>query len=292
MKPAAFDYFDPGTVEETMDLLREHGEQGKLLAGGQSLIPLMNFRLARPAALIDLNRVEELAYIHEREGWLEVGAMTRDRDIEKSPLVRENCGLLALASSWIGHAQIRNRSTIGGGAAHNDPAGEVPAVLLALDAKVLIRNPAGEVREEAAEGFFVTYLTTLLEPTDLLVGFRIPLHPPGSGFALREFARRSGDFALAGSMALVTMADGVCTHASAAMIGVGPTAIRARQTCEPLIGSKATARLVGEAAKLAREEAEPDDDVHASADFRRDLVEELTRSALTEAFRHAGADPA
>ncbi|MFQ5911653.1 MAG: FAD binding domain-containing protein [Nitrospinota bacterium] len=290
MKPVAFDYFDPRTVEETMDLLREHGEGGKLLAGGQSLIPLMNFRLVRPAALIDLNRVEELTHIRQREEWLEIGAMTRDRDLEESPLVREKCGLLALASSCIGHAQIRNRSTIGGGAAHNDPAGEVPAALIALDAKVLIRNPAGEVREEAAEDFFVTYLTTLLEPTDLLSGFRIPIHPPGSGFALREFARRSGDFAIAGSAALVTLADGVCTHAGVALMGVGPAAIKARQACDCLMGRKPSAHLVGEASRLAREQAEPDDDIHASADFRRDLVEELTRSALTEAFRNAGAN--
>ena len=291
MKPVAFDYFDPRTVEETMALLTEHGGDGKLLAGGQSLVPLMNFRLARPSALIDLNGVEELAYIREGEGCLEIGAMTRDRDLEESVLIREKCGLLALASSWIGHTQIRNRSTIGGGAAHNDPAGEIPSALLALDAGILIRNAAGEVREEAAADFFVTYLTTTLEPTDLRMSFRIPVHPPGSGFAVQEFARRSGDFAIAGSMALVTVEGGVCKRASVSLMGVGPTAVRAVRASESLGGAEPTAARIDEAARLAGEEADPDEDIHATAAFRRDLAGRLTRACLTEAFQSAGGSP-
>ena len=289
MKPVAFDYFAPRSVAETLELLGQHGEEGKLLAGGQSLVPLMNFRLVRPSALIDLNRVPDLNYIRENNGWLEIGAMTRDRDLEESPLVREKCGLLALASSWIGHAQIRNRSTIGGGAAHNDPAGEIPTVLLGLDAKILIGNQSGEIREEAAGDFFITYLTTILGPTDLLTGFRVPIHPPGSGFAVREFARRRGDFAMAGSMALVTMSGETCAEASVALMGVGSTAIKAGKTCELLLGSKPTSALIAEGAKQAREEADPDDDIHATATFRRDLIESLTQAALTEAFQNAGA---
>ena len=295
MKPVAFDYFDPRTVDETMALLAEHGEDGKLLAGGQSLVPLMNFRLARPSALIDLNGVEELAYIREGEGegggCLEIGAMTRDRDLEESALIREKCGLLALASSWIGHAQIRNRSTIGGGAAHNDPAGEIPSALLALDAGILIRNAAGEVREEAAADFFVTYLTTTLAPTDLLMGFRIPVHPPGSGFAVHELSRRNGDFAIAGSMALVTVEDGVCKRASVALMGVGPTAVRAVRASESLEGAEPTAARIDEAGRIAGEEADPDEDIHATVAFRRDLAARLTRACLAEAFQNAGGRP-
>ncbi len=290
MKPVVFDYFDPRSVEEAVSLLEQHGEDGKLLAGGQSLVPLMNFRLARPSALIDLNKVAELSYIHEVDGQFEIGAMTRDRDIESSPDVQEKCGLLALASSWIGHTQIRNRSTIGGGAAHNDPAGEIPAVLLALGARILIRNQIGEIREEAAEDFFVTYLTTTLEPTDLLVGFRIPFHPSNSGFAVEEFARRSGDFAIAGTMALVTLQDGYCQSARISMIGVGPTAIFAADACEALAGAKPNAALIEEAAKIVREAVDPDDDIHASAVYRRELAEVLTKDCLTTAFQNAGAD--
>ncbi len=290
MKPVAFDYFDPRSVEETMELLGRHGEDGKLLAGGQSLVPLMNFRLARPTALIDLNNVDELEYIRESDGQIEIGAMTRDRDIEISPIVREKCGLLALASSWIGHAQIRNRSTIGGGTAHNDPAGEIPAALLALDARILIRDQAGGIREEAAGDFFITYLTTTLEPTDLIVGVRLPAHPAGSGFAVEEFARRSGDFAIAGVMARVTIQNGVCQGARVSMMGVGPTAVLAADACEALTGAEPKSELIEEAARLARDEAEPDDDIHASVDFRRELVGNLARDCLTTAFRNAGAD--
>ncbi len=217
--------------------------------------------------------------------------MTRDRDLEESALIREKCGLLALASSWIGHTQIRNRSTIGGGAAHNDPAGEIPSALLALDAEILIRNAAGEVREEAAADFFVTYLTTTLAPTDLLMGFRIPVHPPGSGFAVKERARRRGDFAIAGSMALVTVEDGVCKRASVALMGVGPTAVRAVRAAESLDGTEPTAARIDEAARLAGEEADPDGDIHATVEFRRDLVEHLTRACLTGAFQNAGGGP-
>ena len=195
MKPAIFEYFSPKTAEEATDLLAEHGDDAKVLAGGQSLVPLMNMRLARPAIVVDINRIETLAYIREENGLLRLGALTRQRAAEGSSLVAARCPLLRDALRLVGHVQIRNRGTIGGSIAHADPAAELTAVLTALDGEVTARGPRGD-RVIAAADLFVTYLTTSLEPRELLVEVCIPALPPGAGWSWMEIARRHGDFAL------------------------------------------------------------------------------------------------
>lgn len=284
MKPVAFEYFDPRTAAEALNLLAEHGEEAKLLAGGQSLVPLMNFRLVRPKVLIDLNAVEELAYVREADGGLRIGAMTRDRTLEISPLVRARCPLLAEASSLVGHLQIRNRSTIGGAVCQADPAGELPAALLALGATFKVRGPGGE-RSARPEDFFVTYLTTSLEPTEMLTEIWVPPAPPRMGYAFLELSRRHGDFALVGVGALLTLdAAGKISRASLALAGAGPTCLRAKGAEGLLLGERPGESLFERAGEEAAKEAEPDDDVHASAEYRRELVSVLTRRALQKAL--------
>src|SRR5881628_249850 len=203
MKPAAFDYFTPVTVDEAVALLAEHGGEAKPLAGGQSLIPAMNFRLARPAALVDLNRIPELSYVRAEPdgGALVIGAMTRQRALERSDVVRRAAPLMAEAMPYVAHPQIRNRGTVGGSVAHADPAAELPAVTLALEARFRARSRSGERTIPAAE-FFKGLLETALEPDELLVEIAIPHSPARSGYAFAEVARRHGDYALVGVAAV------------------------------------------------------------------------------------------
>jgi CO/xanthine dehydrogenase FAD-binding subunit len=291
VKPVAFEYFDPRTLAEALDLLARYGEEAKLLAGGQSLVPLMNFRLARPKVLIDLNPVTELAYIREADGGLRIGAMTRDRTLESSPLVRAGCPLLAEASSLVGHLQIRNRSTIGGAVCQADPAGELPAALLALDATFKVRGPGGE-RTSRPGDFFLTYLTTSLEPPEMLTEISVPQPPPRTGHAFLELSRRHGDFALVGVAALLTLnATGKISRASLALAGAGPTCLRARVAEGLLLGERPGESLFERAGEQAAKEAEPDDDVHASAEYRRELVSVLTKRALQKAYSRLPEGP-
>ncbi|MFQ5915315.1 MAG: FAD binding domain-containing protein [Nitrospinota bacterium] len=284
MKPVNFVYFDPATTDEAVALLARYGEDAKLLAGGQSLIPLMNFRLARPKVIIDINRIEALDYIQEEDGSLRIGALTRDRTVETSPLVREKCPFLVRASSLVGHLQIRNRSTIGGASAQADPAGEVIAALKGLDAIFVIRGSGGE-RTERAEDFFVTYLTTALDPTEMITEVRVPVQPPGILFAFEEVARRHGDFAICGVGANVHLdPSGRIEDASICMCGAGPTPLRAPEAEEMLEGEKPNEKLLRAVSERAAEEADPDEDVHATVEYRRELVRVLTRRALTKAL--------
>lgn len=284
MKPANFDYFDPARVEEALSLLARYGDDAKLLAGGQSLIPLMNFRLARPKVIIDINRIEALDYIREEDGFLRIGALTRDRSVETSPRVRQKCPFLVRASSLVGHLQIRNRSTIGGASAQADPAGEVIAALKGLDAAFVIQSQSGE-RTERAEDFFVTYLTTTLDPTEMIAEVRVPAQPPGMKFAFEEVARRHGDFAICGVGVNVLLdASGKVEKASICLCGAGPTPLRAPGAEAALTGEKPDEKLLRAAGEKAAEEADPDEDLHATAEYRRELVRVLTRRALEKAL--------
>src|SRR5437763_8861577 len=233
MKPAKFDYHAPASVEEALALLQRYGGDAKILAGGQSLMPLMNFRLSRPAALVDLNRIASLAYVSEHDGQVRLGAMTRQRTIEFSPVVARRLPLLREATRWVGHLPIRTRGTIGGSLAHADPSAEYPAVLTALEGEVVARGATGDRVIRAAD-LFQTYLTTNLAPDEILTEVRLPAMPAGAGYALEEFARRHGDFAIVGIAAVVVREGQRCTMARLATAGAGPVPVRLRAAEEIL----------------------------------------------------------
>jgi len=288
VKPAPFEYFDPGTVEEAVSLLREHGEEAKILAGGQSLMPLLHMRMARPEALIDLSKVAGLEYIRETDGALAIGAMTTKRAVERSPLVHTRQPLLHAATRLIAHPQIRNRGTVGGSMAHADPAAEYPAVALVLDAELRAVGPDGE-RAIRAGDFFQGYLGTALEPAEVLIEVRFPVLMNGMGWAFQEVSRRHGDFAMTGAAVTLTVGDAAsCREARIVLFGVGPAPIRARGAEQLLVGEALGEELLERAGRKASEDLdEPLTDVHASADYRRHLAEVLTRRTLTEAAGRA-----
>lgn len=290
MKPATFEYHAPDSVEEALALLREHGWDAKALAGGQSLIPAMNFRIARPTVLVDLNRIDELAFIRRNEdeeghggpgpGGVRIGAMTRQRAVERSGLVAECEPLLTEMMPHVAHLQIRNRGTFGGSAVHADPASEIPAALLALNASCRVRGPEGE-RWVRAEEFFLGLFGTSLEPDELLIEIAFPGPRQRMGFAFREIARRHGDYALAGlATRLALDVDGRIQEVRLAYLGVGGAPALATSAAAVLVGEQPTATVVEEAARTAAEELEPMEDMHASAAYRSRLVEVLTREAL------------
>jgi aerobic carbon-monoxide dehydrogenase medium subunit len=284
VKPPKFDYHAPRTVDEAVALLARYGGDAKVLAGGQSLMPMLNFRLARPAALVDVNRIPALAYIREDDGTVAFGALTRQRTIEFSPVVAARLPLLREATRWVGHLPIRSRGTIGGSIAHADPSAEYPAVLTALDGEVVVQGPRGR-RSVKAGDLFETYLTTTLAPEELVVEVRLPAMPAGAGFAFEEFARRHGDFAIVGIAAMIVRgAGGRCAAARLATAGAGPVPVRLRAAEEILeregLGEAAIEGAAARAAELVR----PDSDVHASADYRRHLTRVLTSRAIKRAL--------
>ena len=288
MKPAKFDYHAPTSLDEAVALLQRYGGDAKILAGGQSLMPLLNFRLSRPAALVDLNRIASLAYIREENGQVRLGAMTRQRTIEFSPVVARRLPLLSEATKWVGHLPIRTRGTIGGSIAHADPSAEYPAVLTALEGEVVARGPKGE-RVVKAKDLFLTYLTTSLESDEVLSEIRLPVMPMGAGFALEEFARRHGDFAIVAIAAMVVRDAARCKQARLATAGAGPVPVRLRAAEEILERDGVTDAAIDAAARRAAELVSPDSDIHASADYRRHLTMVLTRRALKRALKVAHA---
>jgi carbon-monoxide dehydrogenase medium subunit len=287
MKPAPFEYFAPARVAEAASILSRYDGEAKALAGGQSLVPLLNMRLARPQALVDLNRVPGLDGISEEDGRLVIGAMTRQRDVERSYVASRVQPLLHDAVRQIAHPQIRNRGTIGGSLAHADPAAELPAVALALGAEFRVTGPQGD-RTIPADEFFVTFLTTSLQPDEVLTSVSFPKRAAGSGWSVQEVARRHGDFALAGAAVTVSFDGSRCADARIALFGVGATPVRAQAAEAALRGeSISEAALDGAAGKAASEIDEPLTDIHASSDFRRHLAGTMTRRALLEAVQRA-----
>ena len=283
MKPAPFEYHCPRTVDEGTALLARYGDDAKVLAGGQSLVPLMNMRLARPANLIDINRIESLAYIRDDGRALRIGALTRQRAAERAPQVAERCPLLRDALRLVGHAQIRNRGTIGGSIAHADPAAELTAVLVALDGEVTARGPKG-TRVIAARDLFVSYLTTSLDPRELLTEVCLPAPPKGAGWSWMEIARRHGDFALAGVGVILAVRGGKITAARIGLTGVGPTPVRPAEAERLLTGQTPSEDLWNGAAEAVRAAVAPDGDIHASAEYRTHVAGVLTQRALREAW--------
>lgn len=283
MKPPPFEYHAPATVAETASLLSDHGEDAKVLAGGQSLMPLLNFRLARPAAIVDINGVEELNYLRREDGWLAVGALVRQRAAELSALVTATCPLLAEALPFIGHFQIRNRGTVVGSLAHADPAAELGAVALALGAELRIQSARG-IRTVPAEQFFISYLTTALSPDELLVEARFPAARPRTGYAFAEFARRDGDFALVGVAAIVEQDPAHhCTDVRLAFTGVGPVPILITDEQGLLRGGPLVPQAMSAFAERAATSFEAETDIHASAEYRRELAAVLAERALQSA---------
>ncbi len=290
MKPAPFEYRRPDTVEEVLQLLAEYGDEAKLLAGGQSLIPTMNFRLAQPAALIDLNAVKGLDSMDEADdGGLRMGAMVRQAAAERSALVAEKVPLLAETLPFVAHEQIRNRGTIGGNLAHADPRSELPAVMLALDASVRVQGPDGE-RSISAGDFFTGFFGTALEEGELLTEVVLPPEVQGGGQAFLEVSRRRGDYAMVGVAASV-VCDGAggCTQARIALLSVGSRPMLAEQASACLVGERASGAAVLAAGQAAgNQDIDPQADMHASVAYRRHLATVLVRRALTTAFERAG----
>ncbi len=283
MKPALFEYEDPTTVEEALDLLTKYGDDCKVLAGGQSLVPLMNFRLARPARLIDLNRIGSLSGLTLANGHLVIGAMTRHADLEHSAPVAERHPLLTQSVVWVGHSQIRNRGTVGGSVAHADPAAELPAAFAALDATFRIRSRRGD-RALGWRELFKSEFVTALEPDELLVAIEVPEQEPGTGTAMVEFARRHGDFALGGAAVTVaTDETGKCTRASIALVAGGPAPIRAEAAEQMLRGLALDEPNIRAASAAAVKGLHPSGDIHGSSEYRVGLLQVMTERALTQA---------
>lgn len=295
MKPAPFEYLAPDSLDAALDLLARRGGEAKLLAGGQSLIPVMNFRLAQPSLLVDLNRLSGLDYLREAgadNGGLRIGAMTRQRRLERDPLTARLAPLLREAVPFIAHPQIRNRGTVGGSLAHADPAAELPAVAVALDARFRLQRAGGE-RWVAARDFFNGLFSTVLEPDEMLVEVALP--PPGpaaarTGWAFLEIARRLGDYAQVGIAARVTLEEGSdrCREARLVYLSVGDGPVEALQAARMLAGAELTGEAIAAAAdKAARDEMEPTGDIHASTEFKRHLARVLTGRALRRAAARA-----
>ncbi len=287
MKPAPFKYLAPRSRPEALDALRRYGPDAKVLAGGQSLVPLLAMRLARPSVIIDLNRAPDLAFIRSTTIGLTIGAMTRQGAVEADAVVAARAPLLADSLRWAGHPEIRTRGTIGGSLAHADPSAELPAVAAVLGARFVLASTRGERLLDAAR-FFLGYLSTALQPDELLTQVRWPAQPPDAGWAFLEVARRHGDFALVGVAALVGLdGDGRCAAARLAFTGVGSGPVRVPEAEASMIGKRITDATAAEASRIVAGALDPDSDVHASASYRKHVAGVLAARALTQAARRA-----
>jgi aerobic carbon-monoxide dehydrogenase medium subunit len=288
MIPPHFTYLAPTTLHEALTLLRHYASEAKLLSGGQSLIPLMKLRLATPAYLIDINRIPGLDYLHERNGCLSIGALTREATLEHAELVRTRYPIVRDTARVIGDPLVRNLATIGGNLAHADPANDHPATLLALEAEVVATGLEGERIIPVAE-FFTDFFTTALRPEEILTEIRIPAPTAGSGGAYVKLERKVGDFAIAGVAAQVTIdATGICARAGIGLTNVGPIPLKAHQAEVCLQGKRLDQDSIAQAAQLAAEEARPEADLRGSVAYKRDMVRVLTTRALTCALERTG----
>ena len=286
MKLPPVEYEAPTTVAEAIDLLAEHLDEASVLAGGQSLIPLLALRLARPEVLIDINGIGELSGVSATDGWVAIGAMTREYVAEKSEAVADTVPLLAAALPLIGHEAIRSRGTIGGSLAHADPAGELPAVARALDAEFVVRGPSGERVIPAAE-WFEGFLTTSRRPDELLVEVRFPTAGRGTGISFQEVARRHGDFAIVGLAASLTLSDGAISDARLAFAGMSDVPVRAAAAEDLLVGERPSTELFDEAARRATDDVDPPADLHGSSDYRKTVAAAIVRRGLRAAADNA-----
>ena len=286
MKLPSFEYEAPATIADAVGLLAEHHDEANVLAGGQSLIPLLALRLARPGLLIDINGLRELSGVTLTDGWVVIGAMTREYVAEESEIVADRVPLLAAALPLIGHEAIRSRGTIGGSLAHADPAAELPAVARALDAEFVVRSQAGDRVIPAAE-WFEGYLATARRGDEILLEVRFPAAAPGTGAAFVEVARRHGDFAIVGLAASLTLADGVISDARLAFSGLADVPVRAADAEELLIGEPPSPELFEEAARRATAGLDPPADLHGSSEYRKQIAAALVRRGLRAATDNA-----
>jgi carbon-monoxide dehydrogenase medium subunit len=276
LKPPRFAYHAPATVDEALALLERYNGDARVLAGGQSLVPMLNFRIVAPAALIDIRRLEALAYVREQGGAVAIGSMTRQRAAEGSPVVAAHLPLMKEALRWVGHLPTRSRGTVGGSIAHADPSAELPAIFLALGGEATAASVKG-TRTIAADDFFQSFFTTALQPTELMTEVRFPAMPAGAGHAVEEFARRKGDFAIVGIAAVVAK-----QHVRVVAFGASPTPIRLKKAEQALAGGVDSVSLAA-AAAAASAEVDPVGDANASADYRRHLAGVLVTRAVARA---------
>jgi len=288
MKPAPFEYFIPDSIDQALELLHEHGDDAKILAGGQSLVPAMNFRIHQPGVLIDINRVPELNHIREDGNVIRVGAMARERHLEFDDLLAKRTPLLHETVPFIAHPQIRNRGTVGGSLVNADPAAELPVLMLALDTRLKARSVSGE-RWFDAKDFFMGMFTTALTSDEILVEIELPVMPPRTGWSFMEVAPRVGDYALMGVAALVNLEEnGKCKGARLVYLNAGDGPVDAYEASKNLVGEQLNDSLIESAAKLASEkEITPFGNVHASPDFQRHLANVLTKKAIKKAVKRA-----
>jgi CO/xanthine dehydrogenase FAD-binding subunit len=282
VKPAPFAYFAPSALDEALDILADRGREARVLAGGQSLIPLMNFRAVSPAALVDIGRIPGLDRIEAENGAIRIGCMVRQRAAEYAPLIGERLPLLREAIGWIGSLPVRSRGTICGSLAHADPAAELPMVMKVLDAEILARS-ATRSRAIAAEDFFRGAFVTTLAADEMIVALRVPAMRPGAGFAFQEFAQRRGAPTIAAVAVMLERAGARCTKARIAAAGVGPVPIRLFAPEGIVERSGPSDEAIEAASELAAEMVDPISDLHASADFRRHLTQVLVKRALCAA---------
>ncbi len=284
MKPAPFKYFAPASLAEAITLLERSGETGKIIAGGQSLIPLMNMRLATPETLVDLRNIDEMKQIREVDGFLEIGAMVTHQKVLTSTLVQEKCPLLAGAGGHIAHRQVRNRGTIGGSVAHADPAAEFPTVVTALDAELKIEGPGGVNWLKPAE-FFFGFMMTALKSADILTAIKVPVSPPGCGWSVEELARKENFFAIAGTVCLLQLSRNRVADVHLGIMGCSPAPLKPLEVEETIRGQELTDDLLARVADLVSEQVEPESDLHGTAAYRREMAGVVTKRALREAHR-------
>jgi aerobic carbon-monoxide dehydrogenase medium subunit len=287
MIPPSFEYCRPETVSEAIALLHQHGDGAKILSGGQSLIPMMKIRLARPEYIIDINRLADLQYIKEEGGFLKIGGLTREADLEASSLIRSKYPVILDTAVLIADPQVRNLATVGGNLAHGDPANDHPATMLALGAQIIATGTNGE-RTIPVNDFFLSVFTTALEHGEILTEIRIPIPPSGSGGAYFKLERKVGDFATVGVAAQVTLdGAGVCRRAGIGLTNVGATPIKATRAEGSLVGKTMNEQQIRQAAQLASEEAQPSSDLRGPAEYKVSMVRELTKRALVRASERA-----
>jgi carbon-monoxide dehydrogenase medium subunit len=287
MIPGAFEYLAPQTLTEAIKLMQEHGDEAKILAGGQSLIPLMKYRLASPGYLVDINRVSELSFIKESNGHLRIGALTREADLEKSELVAGGYPLLMDTTKFVADPLVRNLATVGGNLAHGDPANDHPATMLALRAQLVARGPAGE-RTIPVDEFFQDLFVTALAPDELLTEIRVPKPAPRSGGAYQKLERKVGDFATAGvAVYLVMNENRTCQEVGIGLTNMGPVPMRAARSEDALRGQGPTEAAIREASELAAKDCQPTADLRGSVEYKRALVRVLTKRALQQALQRA-----
>jgi carbon-monoxide dehydrogenase medium subunit len=288
MIPPAFEYLRPNTIPEAIALLQQHGEDAKILSGGQSLIPMMKLRIARPGYLIDINRISGLSYIKEEGGFLKIGGLTREAELESSPVIRAKYPILLDTAHVIADPQVRNLATVAGNLAHGDPANDHPATMLALGAQVVATGSHGE-RIIPIEEFFLSLFSTALQPGEILTEIRIPVPPARSGGAYFKLERKVGDFATAAVAAQVTAdANGAAQNVGIALTNVGPTPIKAKKAEDFLRGKKLDEANMRQAAQLAADDAQPSSDLRGPAEYKKGLVKELAKRALSRAAERAG----